>query len=92
VVKTYFGVSPGRIVGGFGPEGTFPELDLLPAASARTGLVEFIGKDLELLPAIGAVAEKRFEIPELLESRAMTRRAHGILLSLQAAERIVLSA
>jgi hypothetical protein len=39
------------------------------------GLVEFIGKDLKLLPAIGTVAEKRFEISELLESWTMAWRA-----------------
>jgi hypothetical protein len=43
------------------------------------GFVEFIGKDFDLFPAVRAVAEKRFEIPELLESRAMAWRAHGIL-------------
>jgi hypothetical protein len=56
------------------------------------GLVEFIGKNFDLLPTARTVAEKRFEIPELLESRAMTWRAHGILPSLQTAERIALSA
>ena len=75
--------SPGRIGGGFGSQGTFPKLDLLPAASAGVGLVEFIGKDFDLFPAVRAVAEKRFEIPELLESRAMAWRAHGILPDLE---------
>jgi len=56
------------------------------------GFVEFIGKDFDLFPAVRAVAEKRFEIPELLESRAMAWRAHVILLSLQIAEFMVLSA
>jgi hypothetical protein len=50
--------------------------------AALTGMfsVEFIGKDLCLLPAIGTVANKGLKVSELLEARAVSWRGHVHLL------------
>jgi hypothetical protein len=65
-----------------GFQGALGEVYLLPATLAEMILVKLIGENFRFLAAIGAFADKRFQIPHLFESRAMLRRGHKLLLML----------
>jgi hypothetical protein len=60
-----------------GFEGALGEIHLLVASGAGVLLVEFVGEDLQLLPAFRALALERLKGFELGKSRAMLGCGHG---------------
>jgi hypothetical protein len=62
---------------GAGVQGALGEIDLLLAPRAGVFLVEFIRKNFNLLPALGALALECLKVLELLKTRAMLRCTHG---------------
>jgi hypothetical protein len=67
-----------------GFQGALGEVDLLPATLAEMILVKLIGENFRFLAAIGAIADKRLQVPHLFKSRAMLGRCHKLLLKLMA--------